>query len=191
MFCGQKGLDFPRGETLSQGNTALLDANFGMHLVGRVRYVSDTEHGTGKDIALMAVKLENAVTIPGTAATPLHKLYAFGTTALDFGRTLTGSLSGAGVVAVPLDDAYAGGQVLPQYDVVWALVEGPCSLTTESSSVSLAQHAAVASDASGCINGAAAAAGETPVGTIDVASTDTSTEVVVHVAMLPLKAASA
>ncbi len=184
------GLPFPRGATYGDG-IATLDAAYGKHLLGNVYEVNDTEHGTGKKVKLMAVKLEANVTIPGTAAIPLHKLYAFGTTALDFGRNLTGTLAGAGVVCVPLDDAYAGAKALLANDVVWALVEGPCSLATGATSVNLAQHAAVASDAVGCVAAAAATAGQFVVGTVDEATTDESTEVVVHVNVLPLKPSEA
>jgi hypothetical protein len=176
-----KALPFPRGETYSQGRTALLDANFGSHLIGKLFYSADTEHSTNEGVVLRVVKLEAAVTIPGTAAAPLHKLYAFGTTAKDFGRTLTGALAAAGVICKPLDDAYAGAQVLPQYDLAYVIDEGPCNITTGATAVSLAQHAAVSSDAVGCVAADATTSGQYVVGVIDEASTAESTEVLVHV----------
>src|SRR3990167_8177496 len=97
------GLPFPRRQTYGDG-LATLDADYGAHLLGKIYEVNDTEHSTGEYVKLMA-----------------DKLYAFGTTALDLGRTLTGTLAGAGVMCAPLDDAYAGAQALLANDVVWAL----------------------------------------------------------------------
>lgn len=175
-----KELPFPRGQTYGDG-TLTLDSASGEHLLGRIYEAEDTEHGTGVTVKLRIVRLEAAVTIPGTAAAPLHKLYAFGTTAKDFGRTLTGTLSGAGVACKPLDDAYAGAQVLAQYDLAYVVEAGPCYVTTGTTSVNVGQHAAVASDTIGCVAAAAATAGQFVVGTIDEASTAESTQVLVWI----------
>lgn len=179
MNC-DNSLPFPRGKTYSDGE-GTPDSTYGAHLIGRVFETYDSQHSTAHKVKLRVVRLENAVTIPGTAAAPLHKLYAFGTDAKDLGRTLTGTLAGAGVICKPIDDAYAGAKVLAQYDLVYVIEEGPCKITTGATTVNLAQFDSVTSDSVGCVAAADAVVGQFVVGTIDAATDAEDTEVLVYV----------
>ena len=167
-------LPFERGKTYKDGSSLTLAATTADHLLGTVYKVIDTVHSTGKPMYLRIVRAAAAIT-------SANAFYAFGTGALDLGRELSGTVAGAGVICKPLDDAYTVGTVIAQYDLCYVVEEGPCNVVTEVSSVSLSQGDAVASDGSGLVNGAACAAAEYPVGTIDQASTTAGATVVIHV----------
>ena len=167
-------LPFRRGSTYKDGSTLTLAATTADNLLGNTYPVVDTVHGTKKIITLRIVRAAEAI----TAA---RKFYEFGTGALDLGRELSGTPATAGAICKPLDDAYTVGQVIAKYDLCYVVEEGPAYVVTEASSVSLSQGAAVASDGSGLVNGAACAAGEYPAGKIDQASTTPGETVVVWV----------
>jgi hypothetical protein len=166
-------LPFSRGQTMV-GGAFTPTVGYGSNIWGQVFDTTDTVHGTNKPMKLRAMSLEAAVTVA-------RKFYMPGTTALDFGRTIAGVNSAAGGACWALDDAYTVGQVLPQYDVAWFIEEGPVTVNTELSSVSLAQFGGVVSDNGGLIDGAAPAAGNVVLGRLDEAATTTNTAKVVHI----------
>jgi len=186
MSYTDRTLPFPRGETYNEsGLLTLTNYSYWSHLEGQRFKVPDTVHSTGADVELIVLRNGS-----GSAITSEARLLKFGTAALNFGRVAGGFNNVAGGVAVPLDDAYTASKSIASNDLFYAVLSGPCNVKTEASSVNLAQGAAVASDASGYINGAAAAAGETVIGVIDQASTTVAESVVVHI-INPLKKSEA
>lgn len=175
MSAYERLLPFPRGETLEEGNTNLLGALSNDQLLGKVFRATDTIHGTGQDVWVMAVKNDS-----GAAITAAHRCVEFDTTALDFMRKVSGFCDTAGWVSLPIDDAYDG-YSLKDHCIFYVVVKGPCYVTTEATSVSLGAHAQVTVDGSGYVEGAAPGAGNFVLGRIDAACTATSTDVVVHV----------
>lgn len=178
MSCSS-ALPFPRGKTASDyaalGSDAILTEGGFLGLCGRQYKVKDSVHGTEQEVTLRAVKnLGSDITVARLGV-------AFSVaSALDFGRKINGAPA-AGGVGLPIDDAYTVGSTIKQYDVFYVVEKGPCSVNTEASSVNLAAGAQVAFDDTGAVNGAAAAAGEFVLGTIDAASTTAAEAVVVHV----------
>ena len=172
------GLPFPRGNVRSDksDDITLSDTTFS-DLEGKLYMVNDTVHSTGKNVILRAVKNDTGSDI--TVARDCF--YRYSTGANDFGRRIAGKCNAAGIVGRPIDDKYPVGYVIPDDDIFYVVEEGPCYVKTEASSVNLSAGDAVATDASGLVNGAAAAAGEAVLGTIDAACTTASTTVVVHV----------
>jgi hypothetical protein len=164
-------LPFPRG-TFYCDDQLTPDSSIYKHLLGQEFTVPNTQHSDGT-----WVKLRVVCNASGGDITVARKLYKFGTGSQDLGRAIGGVNDSAGGLAVPLDDAYTVGKTWSEHDLAYVVIEGWCNSTTEASSVNLAAHAAIASDASGLVNGAAAAAGETVLGTIDQASTTTSAAV--------------
>jgi len=162
-------LDFPRGSTFGNMGDKTMTAAIAAatNLAGRVREVPDTIYGSGKPVKLLYVQNET-----GAAITVARKLCEFRrVSALDFGRVVGAfgnNLSGQGVVALPLDDAYVVGATIPEHDIFAVVLEGYCTVLTESivGSVSLPQATAVAANAEGTINGARAAAGQFVIGTM-------------------------
>lgn len=169
-----KCLPFARGDTLAQGVLSM-DTSVANNLVGKLYWTEDTQHSTGTMVCLRVVRAEVALTVA-------RKFVAWGTDADDFGRTVASFAPTAGSATKPIDDVYTAGSTISQYDLFYVIESGPVLVVTEGSSVNLAAQAPVATDASGCVNGAAAAAGETVIGHIDEASTDTSTNVQIWVA---------
>jgi hypothetical protein len=168
-----KCLPFSRGDVADLSELSW-DSTVLDELVGKKYWVEDTQHSTGELVCLRAVRAESELTV-------VRKFVAWGTDAKDFGRTVSGFDPTAGTPTKPIDDAYTAGDTIPANSIFFVVESGPCNVVTESSSVNLSAHDAVAADSAGCVNGAAAAAGETPVGVIDAASTDTDTNVLVHV----------
>lgn len=164
-------LPWPRGEYGCQGDTSLI--NLYDHLLGQEFTIEDnTVAKDGTAVTLRVVKNGNASDI--TAA---HKFYKFDNEAGEFGRVIDVLNNVAGGVAVPLDYAYTVGSTWTAGDYAYVVVKGWNYITSEAGTMNLAAHDAIASDNAGCVNGAAAAAGETVLGTIDQASTAESTDV--------------
>ena len=172
-------LPFPRGTWYSDG-VLTMTATLAQDMEGRVFEVPDTVHGTGQKVKLRVVR--NAT---GSAITVARNFCEFSVgTSLDFGRKIGAfgsSVSKQGALAKPLDDAYTVGATIPANDLFYVCEAGPCGVLTESVVVSLAAGAAVVCDAAGRINGAAAAAGQYVVGTIDRSAVVLDEEVIVHV----------
>ena len=166
-------LPFPRGRTACDGAMTPTSDCFAQ-FVGQEYKADDTVHGTNKDLTLVALRVNTAITVA-------KKFFMFHTGALDFGAEISGVNSVAGGPCVALDDAYTVGDTIAQYDVAWFVVDGPVSVLTELSSVSLTAQGLVTSDATGYVDGAAPAAGNYCVGRIDQTSTTTNAAVVVHV----------
>lgn len=174
-------LPFPRGSTWNQGggNGLTLSATLPpITLEGRVFEVPDTEHNLGGVVKLRVVRNDT-----GSALVVARKFAEFASAAAgDYGRKVdTFPADTAGAVCKPVDDAYAVGLSIAANDLFYVVEAGPCNVTTEASSVSLAAGAAVATDASGLVNGAAATEAEFIVGTMDAASEAESTAVLIHV----------
>ena len=173
LDAGSNCLPFPRGDVADLGDLSWDSTVFG-HLVGRKFVVNDTQHGTGSKVVLRVCRAEAAITVA-------RKCVNWGTDAKDFGRTVQDLAPTAGKPTLPIDDAYAASAVIVANSLFYCVEYGPCYVVTESSAVNLAQQDAVAADSAGCVNGAAAAAGEAPFGIIDEDSTDKSTNVLIWV----------
>ena len=172
----ERELPFPRGQTFSDAGVVTMTDTFYQHLEGKIFNVKDTEHGTGVPIYLMVVKNDS-----GSAITVENRLMKFSlTSATDFGRRISGFNDVAGGLSVPLDDAYSITSI-PDDDLFYVIIRGYCAIKTEASSAALEAGWAVTSDASGYIDGAAAAVGNAVVGTVTEDTTDEATEVKVFV----------
>jgi hypothetical protein len=176
MSAYERILPFPRGETLEEGNTNLLGATSNDQLLGKKFLATDTVHGTGEDVVVMAVKNDS-----GSAITTEHRCVEFDSTALDLFRKVSGYCDSGGGLALPIDDAYADSTSLADHAIFYVVVKGPCYVKTEASAVSLGAGAAVTVDGSGYLEGAAPGANNFILGRLDAAATTTSTNVVVHV----------
>jgi len=175
----ESALPFPRGSTMSDAALSGVTPAAGDYkgIAGRTYEVADTVHGTGRTVTLIALKNGSS------DLTVARRFLEFSAAApLDWGRVVAGYCDTAGAVVVALDDAYVVGDTIKAYDVFWGVLKGPVGVLTETSSVNLAAGNAVASDGSGYVNGAAAAAGEFVAGHIDAASTTAAEVVVVHMA---------
>jgi hypothetical protein len=174
----EKTLPFPRGGTYLDGVVTGSDT-LASHLEGKLYEVDDTVHGTGHKVILRCVKNDT-----GSAITIARSFAKFSTTSqYDFGRRVgTFPNDTAGGVCKPMDDAYTVGNTIADDDLFYVVEEGPCWVTSEATTYNITAGDALASDASGLVNGAAAAAGEYVVGTADLQGTAESTAVVVHVA---------
>ena len=168
-----------RGKTMADyALTGLtLDSTSYLGLCGQIFQVLDTVHGTGELVTLISLKNES-----GGDLTVARKFLKFGTSALNFGRVCAGFNDAAGGIVVAMDDAYTVGATIVEHDVFLAVFKGPVSVTTGAAGVDLAQGAAVASDATGCVAAAAATAGQFVAGTLDQATTDEDTAGVDHMA---------
>jgi hypothetical protein len=146
-------------------------------LEGTIYEVPDTIHGLGGVVKLRCVRNDTGSAI--TVANDLCEMAA--ASAGDFGRKVdTFPCNTAGAICKPLDDAYTITSI-PANDLFYVVEAGPCAVRVESSSVSLSGGNSLASDGSGRINGAVAAAGEYVVGVADAACSTASAELVVHV----------
>lgn len=169
-------LPFPRGEYGCQGDTSLVDLYD--HLLGQEFTIPDDKVGDGTAVTLRIVKNGS-----GSDITAAHKFYKFDNESGEFGRVITSLNDVAGGVAVPLDYAYTAGGTWAAGDYAYVVVNGWNYITSEAGTMNLSAHDAIASDNVGCVNGAAAAAGETVLGTIDQASTAESTDVLCWVSI--------
>lgn len=164
-------LPFDRGQTWSDGGLVTMTAALGaaQKCLGKIYEAPDTVHDTGKPVKLLVLQNETGGDI--TVARKFGEFRA--TTAKDFGRIMgTFPCDTAGAVVVPLDDAYTVGFTIPEHDLFYAVLEGPCSVLTGASINSLAANIGVCSDNAGLIaNKAAPAAGEFPVGALDYLAT--------------------
>lgn len=174
----QKTLPFPRGETFNEGDLVTMGDTYFDHLEGQVFEVEDTEHDTGVKTLLMIVKNDS-----DAAITPANQLLRFSTGSKDFGRRITGETNSAGMVCVPIDDAYGSSPAIADNDLFYVVVDGWCDIMTGATAIDLSAHDAVTCDNSGALGAAAAAAGEFVIGTIDQASTDEDTAVRVLVGL--------
>ena len=183
-------LPFPRGYTMADGIITPGDTGRD-HLEGKLYEVPDTEHGSGVNVILMAVKNDT-----GAAITVARKFGEFSAaTALDHGRRIGQfPCNTAGAVVLPLDDAYTVGASIADDDIFYVVVYGYCDVLTGASVASLAAAGAVASDNAGLIaDQATAAAGEFVVGTLDYAasySANTATTIFVNPPSLNLPPAA-
>lgn len=163
-------LPFPRG-TFGCDGVVTPDGTCFSNLEGQVFSVPNDLHDDGTWVDLIVLRNDSGSTI-----TLAQKFYKFSTGSQDFGRAIAGVNDAAGGLALPVDDNMAGKSWLAN-DYCYFILRGWGYATTEGSSVSLSAHDAIASDNAGCVNGAAAADGETVLGTIDQASTTTGDEV--------------
>ncbi len=170
-------LPFSRGSTMAD-KSALLSLGDDTYndLEGRCYVVPDTENGTGEPVVLRCVKNDT-----GSAITVTHDFYRYSTGAKDWGRRIGAVCDSAGEVGKPMDDAYVVGATIPDDDLFYVVESGPCTVRPETSSVSLSGGDPIATDLSGRANGAAAAAGEAVLATIDAACTTATTEVLFHI----------
>lgn len=175
-----KTLPFPRGSTYSDGGLVTMTATYADGLEGRVFETEDTVHNTGQKIKLRV--LRNST---GGAITVARNFCEISRAAsLAWGRKCSAfgaSLSGQGVVAKPLDDAYTVGQTIPENDLFYVVEAGPCGVLTDANAIALPAGSAIATDAAARIHATAAAAGEYVIGTLDRSAVVSSQEVIVHV----------
>jgi hypothetical protein len=170
-------LPFPRGQEFTDaGEVTLGDTGYD-HLEGKEYEVPDTQHNTGQLVTLRIVKNDSGAAIIGD-----NQLLRFSTaTAADWGRRVAGIADSPGMMCVPIDDAYDTNDSIPDDSLFYVVVKGPCNIKTEDTVVGLDQYDPVSTDGSGRLDGAAAAAGEYVIGTVDVATVAENTPVLVHV----------
>jgi len=170
-------LPFARGSTMTDNSAEITqDDSTYSDLEGRLYVVPDTENATGEPVVLRCVKNDT-----GGEITATHDFYRYSTGAKDWGRRIAGVCNAAGMVGKPMDDAFTVGGTIEKFGLFYLVESGPCTLRPESSAVNLAAGDPVATDSSGRANGAAAAAGEAVLATIDQACTATDTEVLFHI----------
>lgn len=170
----ENDLPFPRGKTACDG-WVTPSADLYKDLAGRIYEVQDTVHGTGEMVQLRLVQASNAI----TAAKKFMKFSV--SSALDFGRVISGVNDVQGGPCKPLDDAYPAGFVIPQYDYCYVVEKGPCSVLSSKSGINLTAPAECVSSSAGLIHTAAPGAGEMVCGRIDANVTVTNTAYVVHI----------
>ena len=175
-----KTLPFPRGSTYSDGGQIAMTATYCDGLEGRVFETEDTVHETGQKIKLRVLRNTTGgdITVARNfCEISLAASLAFGRKCSAFGA----ALSGQGVMAKPLDDAYAVGQTIPENDLFYVVELGPCGVLTDANAIALAAGSAITTDAAGRIHAAVAAAGEYVIGTLDRSAVVSGQEVIVHV----------
>jgi hypothetical protein len=165
-------LPFPRETTMygGGGNGQTINADWVAgtnHLVGKVYEVPDTVHGLGGTVKLRVIR-----NITGSAITPANKFVEMTAAAAgDFGRNSGGfgaSVSAAGVVCKPMDDAYpTTTNLIKDDDLFYVVEEGPCNVLAESTITTAAAGTACQTDANGLADGVVAAATNFAVGTFD------------------------
>lgn len=169
----QKTLPFKRGETFNVDSVVTMGDTGFDHLEGQIFEVEDTEHDTGVKVLLMVVKNDT-----GSVITPANQLLRFNSaTAKDFGRRIVGATNAAGMVCVPIDDAYASSPTIADDDLFYVVLRGWCNIMSGATSINLSAHDPVTCDNAGALGAAATAAGEFVIGTIDQATTDEDTAV--------------
>ena len=171
----KEGLPFARGTVMDSASDTLSDTVPCTHLEGRIYEVMDTVHGTSQQVKLRVVKNNQS-----TSITVARKCVGFATGALDLGRRVSGNPS-AGKLAKPIDDAYTVGSTITGYALFYVVEAGPCTVNTESTTVSLAQWVPVTVTAGGLVEGTTATTTQVILGVADVACTTKSTGLVVHV----------
>ena len=172
-------LPFERGRTAGNfglPGVTLSDTSWN-EILGNPYWVPDTVHGTGQCVVLIPVKNDT-----GDVITVARQFIKFSTGALDFFCKCAGYNDSAGGIVLALDDAYTVGVEIPDDDIFYAVLQGPVSVNTGAVGVNLAVHDVITSDATACIQATAAAAGQFPAATIDQATTDEDTAVVIHMA---------
>lgn len=154
-------LPFPRGSTYNQDGVLTMTASYADHLEGKIYEVPDTVHGTGQTVKLRIVR--NA----GSEITAANVLYEFDTNALDFGRVINTVTDGVGEPCKPLDDDYTAGKKIAQYDLLYVVESGLCSILMEDATIASAQWDAMtpAAAGSGEVDKTKAGDGEYVVGT--------------------------
>jgi hypothetical protein len=188
-------LPFPEGKSMTDLGNGIcvdgptLDANSYLGIAGQTYEVPDRDHisDAGTTVAKASGKRRKLIAIKNGASafTIARKFYAWGTGAGDWGRRAEASntVLGAGKSGFSIPDSYPVGTVIPAYDIFYGQLEGPNLVLSETGTFNLTAHDPIASDSGGYVNGAAAAATETVLGTIDQSGTDEDTEVLVHLAI--------
>jgi hypothetical protein len=164
----ENDLYFPRGSTYSQGSdTMTLNSTRAQELEGTRCWAVDTVHGMGAPVELIVLRNRTGGDI--TVARKFLELKQ--DEAKSFGRQVdTFPADTAGAVALPLDDAYTIGAIIPENDLFYAIVKGPCDVLTGSNANVLTAGGAIGTAADGTItNAITGAAGNFVIGTLDFA----------------------
>jgi len=132
------------------------------HLLGATFVVPDTEHDTGAEVVLRLVKNDS-----GSAITFDNQIVRFGYDSKDFGRKVDGTTNVAGMIGLPIDDAFTDSYSIPANDYFYVVQKGPCTVRTNASSVGLIAHEPVTPDAAGALHGTRAGAYDFILGTVD------------------------
>ena len=174
-------LPFPRGKTWSDfGNAGLtLDDDTAKHLEGREYWVLDSEHNSGQPVKLRVVKNDTGSTI-----TPSNQLLRFSTSSIgDFGCRIAGTTNSAGMVCVPIDDAYESTPTIPDDDLFYVVMEGRCAIAIDGANCNVTVGESVTCDNAGAIGDEAATAGQFTIGALCIAAgaSDTTETVLVDI----------
>lgn len=173
-------LPFPRGSTFGDMGAKTMTAAIARAtgLAGKIVAVPDTVHGSGKSILLRIVQNET-----GADITVARKGYAFASSDADYFGCEARNTATIGEVGKPLDDAYVGGETIPEHDLFYVVESGPCYILTSSNGVvNLQAGWAVSFDDEGRLGIARSAAGYYVIGVLQENSVANSTSVVVDVA---------
>jgi len=157
-------LPFERGKTFADGNSSVIGSGKNEQLLGKKYTVPDTQHGFGEDVVLRVVMWNDATAHTTTARSKGMALNGSGTTGTA-GAKCTAVVAAKGGVGKPIDDAYAAGVVIPQYDLFYVVEEGRCDVDTGTTGA-LTAGTAVAFASDGTI-GVAPATGEFVLGLVD------------------------
>jgi hypothetical protein len=185
----KKAMPFDRGQTWSDGSTVTPTAAMCEKIgcLGRRYVTEDTIHRTGQPIELIVLQNESGgdITCPtDIAGNACSRFLRFrNTTALDFPRVIAGYQNADGALSVALDDAYSAGFTIPEHDLFYGLLFGPCYVMAAGVG-NLATGGSVVSDGAGKIaDHANVPAGEHVVGRLDyLAAYLANTRTIVHMA---------
>ena len=164
-------LPFPRGSTWSDKSGMTLTASIANELTGRLFVVKDTQHDTGIRVILRCVRTNVALTVGGTASVPLHQIFSFDGDTKDWGTEIDAITGAVGEVGKPIDDAYPGAYVIPQYDLCYVVEEGPTKIGA-TTSMSVNAHLSVTPGATGLLHTAQPGGDEYLLGTSDAILVD-------------------
>jgi len=164
MGIAEGNLPFPRGSTWGDFDRAglTLSDTSASGLEGKEFRVRDTQNSTGDWVTLRVVKNDT-----GSAITPANQLLRFSTSSIkDFGRRIAGTTNSAGMVCVPIDDAYESSPTIPNYDLFYVVVKGPCAIAIDGANCNATVGQSVTCDNAGAIGDDVAAAGQCVIGAL-------------------------
>jgi hypothetical protein len=150
----ERTLPFPRGTTMSDGETSTpADGNFS-HLVGRRYAVHDELHKGGEDVILRVVQNDS-----GDDLTLYRRCVSFSTgSETEFGAKIDGYAGTGGEICKPVDDYYRGRlTTCPSNDLMYVVDEGRCDILTTADCSLEAYNEPVQMVGFGKIDGASAA----------------------------------
>lgn len=174
MGISEQNLPFARGTTWGDGEVTLSDTT-GKSLEGRVYFVNDTLHGTGRQVGLRVVKNDAGARLSGVDRQCLSFSVASDS---DWGNRVDGVAGTGGEMCKPVDDYYqhVGITGFADDDLFYVVDSGPCNVLSTTGGATGVTGGAAQMYGNGKIGAAAAA--DTAIGTIiDASGLSTATSV--------------